>query len=342
MGSTTYKEYRQHFEKDRALVRRFQKIDINEPTVEDAIAILKGLKPYFEDYHRLKYTNEAIEAAVQLSSRYIHDRKLPDKAIDVIDESGAAQMLVAENKRKKTIGIKEIETTIASMARIPPKSVSKDDAEVLKHLEQTLKRTVFGQDKAIESLAASIKLARAGLREPEKPIGCYLFSGPTGVGKTEVAKQLAALLGVELLRFDMSEYMERHTVSRLIGAPPGYVGFDQGGLLTDGIDQHPHCVLLLDEIEKAHMDLFNILLQVMDHGKLTDHNGKKIDFRNVVLIMTTNAGASDAARESIGFGRGKREGEDEEAIKKLFTPEFRNRLDAVIGFAPLSRATIDK
>src|SRR5690242_8527837 len=259
IGSTTYKEYRQHFEKDRALVRRFQKIDINEPTVDDAIAILKGLKPYFEDYHRLKYTNEAIEAAVQLSSRYIHDRKLPDKAIDVIDESGAAQMLVAENKRKKTIGIKEIETTIASMARIPPKSVSKDDAEVLKHLEQTLKRVVFGQDKAIESLSASIKLARAGLREPEKPIGSYLFSGPTGVGKTEVAKQLAASLGVELLRFDMSEYMERHTVSRLIGAPPGYVGFDQGGLLTDGVDQHPHCVVLLDEIEKAHPDLYNVL-----------------------------------------------------------------------------------
>jgi len=296
MGSTTYKEYRQHFEKDRALVRRFQKIDVNEPTVEDAIAILKGLKPYFEDYHRLKYTNEAIEAAVQLSSRYIHDRKLPDKAIDVIDESGAAQMLVAENKRKKTIGIKEIETTIATMARIPPKSVSKDDAEVLKHLEQTLKRVVFGQDKAIESLSASIKLARAGLREPEKPIGSYLFSGPTGVGKTEVAKQLAASLGVELLRFDMSEYMERHTVSRLIGAPPGYVGFDQGGLLTDGVDQHPHCVVLLDEIEKAHPDLYNVLLQIMDHGRLTDHNGKQVNFRNVILIMTTNAGAADLAR----------------------------------------------
>src|SRR4051812_26318035 len=277
MGSTTYKEYRQHFEKDRALVRRFQKIDVNEPTVEDAIAILKGLKPYFEDYHRLKYTNEAIEAAVQLSSRYIHDRKLPDKAIDVIDESGAAQMLVAENKRKKTIGIKEIETTIATMARIPPKSVSKNDAEVLKHLEQTLKRVVFGQDKAIESLSAAIKLARAGLREPEKPIGSYLFSGPTGVGKTEVAKQLAASLGVELLRFDMSEYMERHTVSRLIGAPPGYVGFDQGGLLTDGVDQHPHCVVLLDEIEKAHPDLYNVLLQIMDHGRLTDHNGKQVN-----------------------------------------------------------------
>src|ERR1700720_4798039 len=336
MGSTTYKEYRQHFEKDRALVRRFQKIDINEPTVEDAIAILKGLKPYFEDYHRLKYTNEAIEAAVQLSSRYIHDRKLPDKAIDVIDESGAAQMLVAENKRKKTIGIKEIETTIATMARIPPKSVSKDDAEVLKHLEQTLKRVVFGQDKAIEALSASIKLARAGLREPEKPIGCYLFSGPTGVGKTEVAKQLAASLGVTLIRFDMSEYMERHTVSRLIGAPPGYVGFDQGGLLTDGVDQHPHCVLLLDEIEKAHPDLFNVLLQIMDHGKLTDHNGKQVDFRNVILIMTTNAGAADLAKQAYGFTRIKREGDDTEAINRMFAPEFRNRLDAIITFAHLS------
>jgi ATP-dependent Clp protease ATP-binding subunit ClpA len=340
MGSTTYKEYRQHFEKDRALVRRFQKIDINEPTVEDAIAILKGLKPYFEDYHRLKYTNEAIEAAVQLSSRYIHDRKLPDKAIDVIDESGAAQMLVAENKRKKTIGIKEIETTIATMARIPPKSVSKDDAEVLKHLEQTLKRVVFGQDKAIEALSASIKLARAGLREPEKPIGCYLFSGPTGVGKTEVAKQLAASLGVELIRFDMSEYMERHTVSRLIGAPPGYVGFDQGGLLTDGVDQHPHCVVLLDEIEKAHPDLYNVLLQIMDHGKLTDHNGKQVNFRNVILIMTTNAGAADLARQAFGFTRSKREGDDHEAINRQFAPEFRNRLDAIISFAHLNADVI--
>src|SRR6187551_163807 len=342
MGSTTYKEYRQHFEKDRALVRRFQKIDVNEPTVEDAIAILKGLKPYFEDYHRLKYTNEAIEAAVQLSSRYIHDRKLPDKAIDVIDESGAAQMLVAENRRKKTIGIKEIETTIATMARIPPKSVSKDDAEVLKHLEQTLKRVVFGQDKAIDALAASIKLARAGLREPEKPIGCYLFSGPTGVGKTEVAKQLASSLGVELIRFDMSEYMERHTVSRLIGAPPGYVGFDQGGLLTDGVDQHPHSVLLLDEIEKAHPDLFNVLLQVMDHGKLTDHNGKQVDFRNIILIMTTNAGASDLAKAPIGFNRGKRSGEDSDAINRLFAPEFRNRLDSIIAFGNLPMEVVKK
>jgi ATP-dependent Clp protease ATP-binding subunit ClpA len=340
MGSTTYKEYRQHFEKDRALVRRFQKIDVNEPTVEDAIAILKGLKPYFEDYHRLKYTNEAIEAAVQLSSRYIHDRKLPDKAIDVIDESGAAQMLVAENRRKKTIGIKEIETTIATMARIPPKSVSKDDAEVLKHLEQTLKRVVFGQDKAIESLSASIKLARAGLREPEKPIGSYLFSGPTGVGKTEVAKQLAASLGVELLRFDMSEYMERHTVSRLIGAPPGYVGFDQGGLLTDGVDQHPHCVVLLDEIEKAHPDLYNVLLQIMDHGRLTDHNGKQVNFRNVILIMTTNAGAADLARQAFGFTRNKREGDDHEAINRQFAPEFRNRLDAIVSFAHLNADVI--
>ena len=340
MGSTTYKEYRQHFEKDRALVRRFQKIDVNEPTVEDAIAILKGLKPYFEDYHKLKYTNEAVEAAVQLSSRYIHDRKLPDKAIDVIDEFGAAQMLLPENKRKKTIGIKEIETTIATMARIPPKSVSKDDAEVLKHLEQTLKRSVFGQDKAIEALSASIKLARAGLREPEKPIGCYLFSGPTGVGKTEVAKQLASSLGVELLRFDMSEYMERHTVSRLIGAPPGYVGFDQGGLLTDGVDQHPHCVVLLDEIEKAHPDLYNVLLQIMDHGKLTDHNGKQVNFRNVILIMTTNAGAADLARQAFGFTRSKREGDDAEAINRQFAPEFRNRLDAIVSFAHLNTDVI--
>ena len=342
MGSTTYKEYRQYFEKDRALVRRFQKIDVNEPSIPDAIEILKGLKPYFEDYHKLKYTNEAIKAAVELSARYIHDRKLPDKAIDVIDESGAAQMLLPESRRKKTIGLKEVEATISTMARIPPKTVSKDDAEVLQHLEQTLRTVVYGQDKAIDSLAAAIKLARAGLREPEKPIGCYLFSGPTGVGKTEVAKQLAASLGVELTRFDMSEYMERHTVSRLIGAPPGYVGFDQGGLLTDAIDQHPHSVLLLDEIEKAHPDLFNVLLQVMDHGKLTDHNGKQVDFRNVILIMTTNAGASDMAKAAYGFTRSKREGEDQEAINRLFTPEFRNRLDAVITFAHLSPEVISK
>ena len=336
IGSTTYKEYRQYFEKDRALVRRFQKIDVNEPTVLDAIGILKGLKPYFEDYHKLKYTNEAIKAAVELSARYIHDRKLPDKAIDVIDESGAAQMLVPESRRKKTIGLKEIETTIATMARIPPKTVSKNDAEVLRHLEATLKRVVYGQDRAIDALSSSIKLARAGLREPEKPIGCYLFSGPTGVGKTEVAKQLAATLGVEMIRFDMSEYMERHTISRLIGAPPGYVGFDQGGLLTDGVDQHPHSVLLLDEIEKAHPDLVNVLVQIMDHGKLTDHNGKQVDFRNVILIMTTNAGASEMQKAAYGFTRTKREGEDTEAINRMFAPEFRNRLDAVITFAHLS------
>ena len=308
IGSTTYKEYRQYFEKDRALVRRFQKIDVNEPSVPDTIEIVKGLKPYFEEFHKLRYTNDAMKAAVELSARYINDRKLPDKAIDVIDETGASQMLLPENRRKKTIGIKEIEATIATMARIPPKTVSKDDAEVLAHLQDTLKRVVYGQDKAIEALTSAIKLARAGLRDAEKPIGSYLFAGPTGVGKTEVAKQLAASLGVELLRFDMSEYMERHTVSRLIGAPPGYVGFDQGGLLTDGIDQHPHCVLLLDEIEKAHPDLFNILLQVMDHGKLTDHNGKQVDFRNVIIIMTTNAGAADMARPAYGFTRTKREG----------------------------------
>ncbi len=342
IGSTTYKEYRQHFEKDRALVRRFQKIDVKEPTVEDTIEILKGLKTVFEDYHKLKYTNEAIKAAVELSAKYIHDRKLPDKAIDVIDESGASQMLVPEGKRKKKITVKEIEATVATMARIPPKTVTKSDAEVLGNLQRDLKRLVFGQDNAISALTSAIKLARAGLREPEKPIGCYLFSGPTGVGKTEVAKQLANLMGVELLRFDMSEYMEKHTVSRLIGAPPGYVGFDQGGLLTDGIDQHPHCVLLLDEIEKAHPDLFNILLQVMDHGKLTDHNGKAIDFRNVVLIMTTNAGASEMAKPAMGFNRTKREGEDTEAVNKMFTPEFRNRLDAVVQFAGLPPEIITK
>ncbi|WP_378950891.1 ATP-dependent Clp protease ATP-binding subunit ClpA [Mesorhizobium sp. ANAO-SY3R2] len=335
IGSTTYKEFRQFFEKDRALVRRFQKIDVNEPTVDDAIEIMKGLKPYYEDFHKVKFTNEAIKAAVELSARYINDRKLPDKAIDVIDETGASQMLLPEGKRKKTIGIKEIEATIATMARIPPKTVSADDEKVLAGLEVELKRVVYGQDTAITALASAIKLARAGLREPEKPIGSYLFSGPTGVGKTEVAKQLALSLGVELIRFDMSEYMERHTVSRLIGAPPGYVGFDQGGLLTDGVDQHPHCVLLLDEVEKAHPDLFNILLQVMDHGKLTDHNGKQIDFRNVILIMTTNAGASDMARAAIGFGSSKREGDDMEAINRLFSPEFRNRLDAIIPFGSL-------
>jgi ATP-dependent Clp protease ATP-binding subunit ClpA len=342
MGSTTYKEYRQHFEKDRALARRFQKIDVVEPTIDDSIKIVMGLKPYFEEFHGLKYTNEAIRTAVDLSAKYITDRKLPDKAIDVIDEAGASQWLLPEGKRRKQIGPREIELVISKMARIPTKQVNKSDAEQLKSLEADLKRVVYGQDAAIAALATAIKMARAGLREPNKPIGCYLFSGPTGVGKTEVAKQLASLQGVELLRFDMSEYMERHTVSRLIGAPPGYVGYDQGGLLTDGVDQHPHCVLLLDEIEKAHPDLFNILLQVMDNGTLTDANGKKVDFRNVILIMTTNAGASDAAKEAIGFGRGKREGEDEEAIKRLFTPEFRNRLDASIAFSGLSHEIIEQ
>ncbi len=342
IGSTTYKEYRQYFEKDRALVRRFQKIDVNEPSVPDAIEIMKGLKPYFEDFHKVRYTQDAVKAAVELSAKYINDRKLPDKAIDVIDETGASQMLVPEARRKKTIGVKEIEATIATMARIPPKSVSKDDAEVLEHLATSLERVVYGQDQAIQALAAAIKLARAGLRDGEKPIGSYLFSGPTGVGKTEVAKQLAVALGVELIRFDMSEYMERHTVSRLIGAPPGYVGFDQGGLLTDSIDQHPHSVLLLDEIEKAHPDLYNILLQVMDHGKLTDHNGKQIDFRNVILIMTTNAGAADMARAAFGFNRSRREGDDVEAINRMFTPEFRNRLDAIVPFGHLPREVIAK
>ncbi|MDE3078607.1 MAG: ATP-dependent Clp protease ATP-binding subunit ClpA [Paracoccaceae bacterium] len=340
MGSTTYKEFRQHFEKDRALSRRFQKIDVNEPSVEDSVKILMGLKPYFEEHHDIRYTQDAIRSAVELSARYIHDRKLPDKAIDVIDEAGAAQHLVAESKRRKTISPKEIEAVVAKIARIPPKNVSKDDAEVLRDLEKSLKRVVFGQDNAIEALSSAIKLARAGLREPEKPIGNYLFAGPTGVGKTEVAKQLASTLGVELLRFDMSEFMEKHAVSRLIGAPPGYVGFDQGGMLTDGVDQHPHCVLLLDEIEKAHPDVYNILLQVMDHGKLTDHNGRTVDFRNVILIMTSNAGAQEMSKSAIGFGRERREGEDTAAIERTFTPEFRNRLDAVISFAPLPKETI--
>ncbi|MDB2548356.1 ATP-dependent Clp protease ATP-binding subunit ClpA [Paracoccaceae bacterium] len=340
MGSTTYKEFRQHFEKDRALSRRFQKVEVNEPSVEDSVKILRGLKPYFESHHDVKYTADAIRTAVELAARYINDRKLPDKAIDVIDEAGAAQHLLPDTKRRKTIGPKEIEAVVAKIARIPPKNVSKDDAEVLRDLEKTLKRVVFGQNKAIEALASAIKLARAGLREPEKPIGNYLFAGPTGVGKTEVAKQLADTLGVELLRFDMSEYMEKHAVSRLIGAPPGYVGFDQGGLLTDGVDQHPHCVLLLDEIEKAHPDVFNILLQVMDHGTLTDHNGRSVDFRNVVLIMTSNAGAAEQAKAAIGFGRDRREGEDTAAIERTFTPEFRNRLDAVISFGALPKDVI--
>src|SRR5215510_2338702 len=332
MGSTTYKEYRQHFERDRALARRFQKIDVNEPSIPDSIKILMGLKPYFEEYHKVKYSDEAIKIAVELSARHMGDRKLPDKAIDVIDESGASMMLLPPAQRKQVIDVAEVEEVVSRMARIPPKSVSKNDSEMLASLPAYLKRVVFGQDQAIDQLAAAIKMARAGLREPQKPIGCYLFAGPTGVGKTEVARSLANVMGIELLRFDMSEYMERHTVSRLIGAPPGYVGYDQGGLLTDGVDQHPHCVLLLDEIEKAHPDLFNILLQVMDHGSLTDANGKKVDFRNVILIMTTNAGAADAAKQGIGFGRGKKDEENEEAIKRLFSPEFRNRLDASIHF----------
>jgi ATP-dependent Clp protease ATP-binding subunit ClpA len=340
MGSTTYKEYRQHFEKDRALARRFQKIDVNEPTVDDTIKILKGLKTAYEGHHKLRYTDAAIRTAVELSARYMTDRKLPDKAIDVIDEAGASQMLLPESKRKKVIGQKEVEAVIAKMARIPAKSVSKSDTESLRELQTDLNRVVFGQEAAIDQVSAAMKLARAGLRDPQKPIGAFLFSGPTGVGKTEVAKQLASTLGIEMLRFDMSEYMERHTVSRLIGAPPGYVGHDQGGLLTDAVDQHPHAVVLLDEIEKAHPDVYNILLQVMDNGQLTDAVGKKVDFRNVILIMTTNAGAADNARAAIGFGRGKVEGEDEKAIQRLFAPEFRNRLDSIVAFKALDSDTI--
>ncbi len=340
IGSTTYKEFRNYFEKDRALVRRFQKIDVNEPSTEDAVKILRGLKSNYEKHHKVRYTDEAIRGAVELSVKYIHDRKLPDKAIDVIDEVGASRMLQPEGKRRKTVTLKDVEEIVAKIARIPPKAVSTDDKETLRNLERDLRSMVFGQDKAIDALAAAIKLSRAGLRDQEKPIGNYLFSGPTGVGKTEVARQLANTLGIELIRFDMSEYMERHSISRLIGAPPGYVGFDQGGMLTDSIDQHPHSVLLLDEIEKAHPDLFNILLQVMDHGKLTDHNGKIVDFRNVILIMTTNAGAADMAKEAIGFGREARVGEDDEAIKRMFTPEFRNRLDATIPFASLSQEVV--
>ena len=342
VGSTTYKEFRGFFEKDRALVRRFQKIDVNEPSKDDTIKILQGLKPYYEKHHSIRYTDAALRAAVELSSKFIGDRKLPDKAIDVIDEVGASQYLLSVEQRKQVIGVKDIEAIVATMARIPPKTVSSNDREQLANLERDLRTMVFGQEQAITALSSAIKLARAGLRSPDKPIGNYLFSGPTGVGKTEVARQLARSLGIELIRFDMSEYMEKHSVSRLIGAPPGYVGFDQGGLLTDAVDQHPHAVLLLDEIEKAHPDMFNILLQVMDSGRLTDHNGKTIDFRNVVLILTTNAGASDMAKRAIGFGSSIRTGDDMEAINRLFTPEFRNRLDAIIPFAALSEETIGR
>ena len=342
IGSTTYKEYRSYFEKDRALTRRFQKIDVNEPSIDDAIKILRGLKSYYEDHHEVRYTEQAVRSAVELAARYIGDRKLPDSAIDVIDEVGAAQSLLPNSRRKKTLGIKDVETVVAKIARIPPKTVNRDDKNTLQNLDRDLKTMVFGQNLAIEELSNAIKLSRAGLRGADKPIGSYLFSGPTGVGKTEVARQLSIALGINLTRFDMSEYMERHSVSRLIGAPPGYVGFDQGGLLTDSIDQHPHSVLLLDEIEKAHPDLFNILLQVMDHGKLTDHNGKTIDFRNVILIMTTNAGAADLAKPMIGFGSSRREGEDVEAINRMFSPEFRNRLDAVIGFKNLTPSVMSR
>ena len=340
IGSTTYKEFRSYFEKDRALARRFQKIDVAEPSLPDTIKILQGLKSRYESHHGVRFTHAALKTAAELAGRYINDRKLPDKAIDVIDEAAAAQNLMPPSRRKQVIGQKEIEATVSTMARIPSKNVSSDDKTALQTLETDLKRMVFGQDAALSALSSAIKLSRAGLREPEKPIGSYLFSGPTGVGKTEAARQLSEILGVKLIRFDMSEYMERHTVSRLIGAPPGYVGFDQGGLLTDAVDQTPHAVLLLDEIEKAHPDLFNILLQVMDHGRLTDSNGKSVDFRNVVLIMTTNAGASEMTKQLIGFGRGHKTDADTDAIEKTFTPEFRNRLDAVIAFAPLETETV--
>jgi ATP-dependent Clp protease ATP-binding subunit ClpA len=340
IGSTTYQEYRGIFEKDRALSRRFQKIDVVEPTVEETVQILQGLKSRFEQHHGVKYTSHALRAAAELSARYINDRHLPDKAIDVIDEAGASLHLLPPSRRKKTIGVTDIENIVSKIARIPPKSVSSTDKEALRTLERDLKMVVFGQDEAIEALATSIKMARSGLAHPEKPIGSYLFSGPTGVGKTEVTRQLSKILGLELIRFDMSEYMERHTVSRLIGAPPGYVGFDQGGLLTDSITKHPHAVLLLDEIEKAHPDVYNLLLQVMDHGTLTDNNGRKADFRNVIIVMTTNAGADQMGRASIGFTKQDHTADGTEVIKRAFSPEFRNRLDAIIPFKPLSPDTI--
>lgn len=340
IGSTTFSEFRGIFEKDAALARRFQKIDVNEPSVEDTFQILCGLKPYFEKHHALKYTEKALRVAAELADRYITDRHLPDKAIDVIDEAGARQQLMPENKRKKVIGVSAIEDVVATIARIPPKSVSASDKDLLRNLERDLKMVVFGQNPAIESLSTAIKLARAGLNAPEKPEGAFLFSGPTGVGKTEVTRQLAKVLGIDLVRFDMSEYMERHTVSRLIGAPPGYVGFDQGGLLTEAVTKQPHCVLLLDEIEKAHPEVFNLLLQVMDHGTLTDNNGRKADFRHVILVMTTNAGAESMARRSIGFSQQDHSTDGMEIITKTFTPEFRNRLDGIIQFQDLKKDTI--
>ena len=342
IGATTYQEYRTVFEKDHALTRRFQKIDVNEPSILDTINILKGLKSRFEKHHNVKYSVAAINSAAELSAKYINDRHLPDKAIDVIDEAGAAQRILPKNKQKKVITNKEIEEIVAKIAKIPPKNISNDDKQALKNLERDLKAVIFGQDKAIENLASAIKMTRSGLGMPNKPIGNFLFSGPTGVGKTEVARQLAYILGIELIRIDMSEYMERHAVSRLIGAPPGYVGFDQGGLMTEAVNKQPYCVLLLDEIEKAHPDIFNILLQVMDHGSLTDSNGRKTDFRNVTLIMTTNAGAESLSKTSMGFTQSKKMGDEQAEIKRLFTPEFRNRLDATVSFAPLSHEVILK
>ena len=341
IGETTYKEFRGHFEKDRALVRRFQKIDVAEPSEDDALKIIIGLKPYYEAHHQVKYAHDALKAAVTLSVRYINDRKLPDKAIDVLDEAGAAQHLQIPSKRKKIIARRDIESIVAKIARIPEKTISKTDKEMLYLLKSTLKTVIFGQNEAIDQLDAALKLSRAGLRDPEKPIGCYLFTGPTGVGKTEVARQLSSLMHIPLLRFDMSEYMEKHSLSRLIGAPPGYVGFEQGGLLTDKVEQTPYCVLLLDEIEKAHPDLFNILLQVMDHGKLTDHNGKAISFHNVILIMTSNVGADLLSKSALGFKQERQSGDEKESINRLFTPEFRNRLDATISFKKLGREHVE-